>query len=159
MKRVGEAGGGLKTKLRNRMRTIRKKALAIALSARQKDERAEERRHDSYRALVAATRNVVNQAKRVIEEVTRRRRPKTESPAAAIANHGGSSGTGHSANQSKGIRRQQPRPGKAGKRVRTARRIIRKGKANRPTEFGNLLKIQEAEQQIITHYEVFVKRP
>src|SRR5436190_1294558 len=78
MKRVGEAMGGLKTKLRNRMRTIRKKALAIALSARQKDERAEERRHDSYRELVAATRNVVHQAKRVIEEVTRRRRPKVK---------------------------------------------------------------------------------
>jgi IS5 family transposase len=59
MKRVGEARGGLKTKLRNRMRTIRKKALAIALSARQKDERAEQRRHDSYRELVAATRKVV----------------------------------------------------------------------------------------------------
>jgi transposase, IS5 family len=37
--------------------------------------------------------------------------------------------------------------------------IIRKGKANRPTEFGNLVKIQEAEQQIITHYEVFAERP
>ena len=37
--------------------------------------------------------------------------------------------------------------------------IIRKGKANRPTEFGNLVKIQEAEHQIITHYEVFAERP
>src|SRR5207302_9906947 len=30
--------------------------------------------------------------------------------------------------------------------------IIRKGKANKPTEFGKLVKIQEAENQIITHY-------
>lgn len=29
--------------------------------------------------------------------------------------------------------------------------IIRKGKASKPTEFGKLVNIQEAEQQIITH--------
>ena len=31
--------------------------------------------------------------------------------------------------------------------------IIRTGKAGKPTEFGKLVKIQEAEQQIITDYE------
>ena len=36
---------------------------------------------------------------------------------------------------------------------------IRKGKAAKPTEFGKMVKIQEAEQQIITDYEVFEKRP
>jgi hypothetical protein len=37
--------------------------------------------------------------------------------------------------------------------------IIRKGKASKPNEFGNLVKVQEAENQIITHYEVFAERP
>jgi transposase, IS5 family len=37
--------------------------------------------------------------------------------------------------------------------------IIRKGKASKPNEFGKLVKVQEAENQIITHYEVFAKRP
>lgn len=37
--------------------------------------------------------------------------------------------------------------------------IIRKGKASKPTEFGKLVKVQEAENQIITHYEVFAERP
>ena len=37
--------------------------------------------------------------------------------------------------------------------------IIRKGKAAKPTEFGKMVKIQEAEQQIITHYEVYEERP
>ena len=36
---------------------------------------------------------------------------------------------------------------------------IRKGKAAKPTEFGKMVKIQEAEHQIITDYEVFEKRP
>jgi len=37
--------------------------------------------------------------------------------------------------------------------------IIRKGKASKPNEFGTLVKVQEAENQIITHYEVFAERP
>ena len=37
--------------------------------------------------------------------------------------------------------------------------IIRKGKAGKPTEFGKMVKIQEAEQQIVTHYEVYDRRP
>ena len=37
--------------------------------------------------------------------------------------------------------------------------IIRKGRAAKPTEFGKMVKIQEAEQQIVTHYEVYDERP
>jgi IS5 family transposase len=37
--------------------------------------------------------------------------------------------------------------------------IIRKSKASKPTEFGKLVQVQEAENQIITHYEVFDERP
>ena len=37
--------------------------------------------------------------------------------------------------------------------------IIRKGKAGKPTEFGKMVKIQEAEEQIVTHYEVYDQRP
>jgi IS5 family transposase len=37
--------------------------------------------------------------------------------------------------------------------------VIRKGKAAKPTEFGKMVKIQEAEQQIVTHYEVYEVRP
>jgi hypothetical protein len=31
--------------------------------------------------------------------------------------------------------------------------VIRKGKANKPNEFGKLVLIQEAENQIVTHYQ------
>src|SRR5688500_3240675 len=41
----------------------------------------------------------------------------------------------------------------------TATQIIRKGKSSKPTEFGRLIKIQEAENQIITDYEVCNQRP
>src|SRR5688500_742115 len=41
----------------------------------------------------------------------------------------------------------------------TATQIIRKGKSSKPTEFGRLIKIQDAETQIITDYEVCDQRP
>src|SRR5207244_3266792 len=36
---------------------------------------------------------------------------------------------------------------------------IRKGKASKPTEFGKLVKIQEAENQIVVDYQVYQRRP
>jgi IS5 family transposase len=37
--------------------------------------------------------------------------------------------------------------------------VIRKGNAKRPNEFGKLVKVQEVENRLITHYEVLAKRP
>src|SRR5437667_7487425 len=50
-------------------------------------------------------------------------------------------------------------PGKIVSVFEPTAEIIRKGKANKPTEFGKLVKIQEAENQIITHYAVCRRRP
>jgi len=37
--------------------------------------------------------------------------------------------------------------------------VIRKGKAGKPTEFGKMVKLQEAENQIVVAYEVYDQRP
>jgi IS5 family transposase len=37
--------------------------------------------------------------------------------------------------------------------------IIRKGRAWKTNEFGKLVQVQEAENQVITHYQVFEERP
>ena len=37
--------------------------------------------------------------------------------------------------------------------------MIRKGKAGKPTEFGKMVKLQEAENQIVIDYEVYPQRP
>ena len=37
--------------------------------------------------------------------------------------------------------------------------VIRKGKAAKPTEFGKLVKLQEAENQIVIDYRVYAQRP
>ena len=38
------------------------------------------------------------------------------------------------------------------------RKLFAKGKASKPTEFGKLVKIQEVEIKIVTHFEVFAER-
>jgi IS5 family transposase len=35
--------------------------------------------------------------------------------------------------------------------------VIRKGKAGKPNEFGKMIKLQEAENQIIIDYEVYAR--
>ena len=37
--------------------------------------------------------------------------------------------------------------------------VIRKGKASKPNEFGKMVKLQEAENQIVIDYEVYDRRP
>lgn len=37
--------------------------------------------------------------------------------------------------------------------------VIRKGKAGKPNEFGKMVKLQEAENQIVTDFEVYQQRP
>jgi transposase, IS5 family len=159
MKRVQEAVGGLKTKLRDRMRTIRKKALAITLSAKQKDDRAEERRQQTYREMISVTRSIVNQAKRVIAEVSKRRRPKVKALQQQLQTMVGRVKQVVRQTKARVFGRNTHVSEKLVSVFEPHTEIIRKGKANRPTEFGNLVKIQEAEHQIITHYEVYAERP
>jgi IS5 family transposase len=37
--------------------------------------------------------------------------------------------------------------------------VIRKGKASKPTEFGKMVKIQEAENQIVIDFQVYDEKP
>jgi hypothetical protein len=50
-------------------------------------------------------------------------------------------------------------PGKLVSQFEPHTEIIRKGKAGKPIEFGKLVQLREAENQIITHYEVYEERP
>jgi IS5 family transposase len=40
-----------------------------------------------------------------------------------------------------------------------ATEVIRKGKLGKPNQFGNMVKLQEAENQIVIDYEVYNRRP
>jgi IS5 family transposase len=162
MKKVEQAAVGLVGKVRNRMRTVRKKVVAIAIAARQKGAVGEEKRRHLYKGLLSVTRKIVNQAKRVMGEVDQcgRRKKKQFS--------------GLSNQLSTMVDRVQQVAKQTRARVfdgntkfdeklvsvfEPQTEIIRKGKASKPTEFGKLVKVQEAENQIITHFEVYDERP
>lgn len=50
--------GGLKTKLRDRMRTVKRRVMEIGLAARQKGPQGEERKKAAYRRVISATRKI-----------------------------------------------------------------------------------------------------
>src|SRR6202045_5034358 len=92
MKKIKSKAGGLKGKVRDRMRSIRKRVRAIALSTRLLGPPGEERRKRQYRELLSLTRKVINQAKRELAEVKeapRRRRTPVEGLAQWLGTRGG----------------------------------------------------------------------
>jgi IS5 family transposase len=162
MKKVEQAAGGLVSKVRDRMRTVRKKVVAIAIAARQKGAAGEEKRRHIYKGLLSVTRKIVNQAKRVMGEVDRFGRRKKKQFC------------GLCSQLATMVERVQQVAKQTRARVfdgntkfdeklvsvfEPQTEIIRKGKASKPTEFGKLVKVQEAENQIITHFEVYDERP
>ena len=159
MRKVGGAIGGLTTKLRDRMRTVRRQALGITLSAKQKDAQAEQRRKQAYKKLLSLTRNIVNQARRVIAEVSLRRKAKVKALRQQLETMSGRVEQVMRQTRARVLGGDTHVTDKLVSVFEPHTEIIRKGKANRPNELGKLVKIQEAEQQIITDYQVFAERP
>jgi len=161
MKKIAGKAGGLKRTVRDRRRSVRKRVMAIAQAARHKGMEGERKRQREYRQLLRLTRQILNDSRRVLQEVealpARRRR--------------GVDGLGERletmADQVRRVVRQTKArvlrgitqfPDKLLSLFETHTEIIRKGKASKPNEFGNVVALQEAENQIITHYEVFEKQ-
>jgi IS5 family transposase len=162
MKKIESKSGGLKRKVRDRMRSIRKRVLAIALSTRLLGPRGDEPRKRQYRELLSLTRKVMNQAERVLAEVKQGPRHR-RTPVQGLAQ-----GLETMVERVRQVMRQTrmrifagdtKSPGKIVSVFEAHTEIIRKGKASKPNEFGKLVKIQEAENQIVTHFEVFAERP
>lgn len=162
MKRAAEQAGGLAERVRDRMRSVRRNVVAIAVSSRQKGPQGDERRRKLYGKLLTLTRKVVRQASRVTKEIgglARRKQRQTKAVVEQIETI--------SERVRQVIRQTKARvfggdtkvPDKLVSVFEPHTEIIRKGKASKPTEFGKMVKIQEAEHQIITDYEVFEKRP
>lgn len=162
MKRVEETVGGLTGRVRDRMRSIRKKVVAIAISSRQKGPQGDERRRKHYGELLTLARKVVRQAGRVTKEITGLSQRKKRAAKALVEQIGTMSERVRQV-----IRQTKARvfggntkvPDKLVSVFETHTEIIRKGKASKPTEFGKMVKIQEAENQVITDYEVYNERP
>ena len=168
MKRIAEVAGRAGTRLRDRSRAVGYQVRQIARASRSRVvQQGRERLKACYRKLLYHSARVVGQAQRFAEEVaTGRKRAR-----------GLLQQIGLEANRAY-LERMIPRvrqvmhqarerifkgnthvPGKLVSLFEPHTEVIRKGKAAKPTEFGKMVKIQEAEAQIVTHYEVYGERP
>lgn len=162
MKKIEARAGGLKRKIRNRMRSVTKRVIAIAHALRHKGPEGEDKRKQEYKELLSLTRRILNDTRRVLQEVEampRRRREKVRGISQQLQ---------AMSELVRGVIRQTKArifrgvtqfPEKIVSLFEPHTEIIRKGKAGKPNEFGKLVQVQEAENQIVTHYEVFDRRP
>jgi transposase, IS5 family len=148
MKKIGSKSGGLKGKVRDRMRSIRKRVLAIALSTRLLGLVGEERRKRQYGELLSLTRKVMNQAQRVLAEVKqvpRRRRTPVEGLAQSLETMVGRVRQVVKQTRIRIFAGDTTSPGKIVSVFEPHTEIIRKGKASKPNEFGKLVKMRRTK--------------
>ncbi len=67
VKKVEQKAGGLKRKVRNRMRSVTKRVIAIGLALRHKGTEGELKRKREYRQLLRLTRQILNDSRRVLQ--------------------------------------------------------------------------------------------
>jgi len=144
--------------IRGRQRSVNRRLFEIALSARGGGAQKEQRRKQLYRGLLEITQRVIHDSEQVLKAASRALRG-----AAKEASHKLIGGLRQIVKVARGIVKQT-RTRIMGGDVHYGDKIlsifephteaIRKGKASKPTEFGKMVKIQEAENQIITDYVV-----
>ena len=167
MKRITAIAGQVGAKLRDRSRSVKFRILEIGRAARSKGGTGKEKLQKGYRKLLEATTRVVGQAKRFSREIAAgvKRSSDVLKQATLEGLQKELDAMGPLVTQVMRQARARVFGGdthQAGKIVsifEQTTEIIRKGKASKPTEFGKMVKIQEAENQIITEYKVYETRP
>jgi IS5 family transposase len=160
---VGVAG----TAVRNRLRSVTHRLIEIGKASRGRGATALARQQQAYGKLMTITQRILGQAKRVAQEV---RQGIKRAPTAlgqvlveGLAQHldAVSTLTRRVLAQTKArvFEGNTHFKGKLLSLFEPATEAIRKGKAAKPTEFGKLVKIQEAEHQVVTDYEIYAERP
>jgi len=167
MKKVTAIAGAVGTQLRDRTRSVGRRLREIGRASRSRGRQVQEKLRQGYGKLLESTRRVLAQAERFSNEIAAGvKRSADVLEQAAL----------------EGLKKQLdtmvPRVRQVIRQTRErifcnvtnsadkllsifepTTEIIRKGKAGKPTEFGKLVLIQEAENQIITGYEVYDQRP
>jgi IS5 family transposase len=167
MKQIEREVGEVGTRLRDRTRSVKHRLIEIGRSAMRKSEEAVWRRTEAYRKLMATTDKVMGQAKLFSQEValgvkqasTLRGQLLIEGLAKYLEEMHGLAVRVLKQTKARVLEGNQHYGDKLYSVFEVHTEAIRKGKLSKPTEFGKLVKIQEAEHQIITDYEVFAKRP
>jgi IS5 family transposase len=167
MKRIGEIVGEQGAKLRDRNRSVKLRILEIGRVARTKGGPNRERLQQGYEKLLSAVGRVVGQAKRFSSEIAQGTKRSIDVMKQAALDGLRKELDTIVPRVQQVIRQAKQRvfggdthaPEKLVSIFEPTTEIIRKGKASKPTEFGKMVKIQEGENQVITDYVVYPKRP
>jgi hypothetical protein len=167
MGKITKIAGAVGTKLRDRSRRVKLRLLEIGRVARAKGPINQDKLKQRYRQLLNSTSRVVGQAKRFSQEIIQGVKPST-----TVLQQLALEGLRRELDEMTSSVRQVMKQTRArlfrGNTRSEAKllslfepstEIIRKGKASKPNEFGKMVKLQEAENQIITDYEVYDRRP
>jgi IS5 family transposase len=159
MKKVTEVAGDVG----DRTRSVKRRLLEIARASRDRSEKGQQKLKAAYGSLVSAVSRVVGEAKKFSAEIGSRvkRGNRTVLQKARRQLDEMIPLVQQVIRQTRQrVMNGDPRgEGKIVSLFEPQTEVIRKGKAGKPTEFGKLVKIQEAENQIVTHYTVFDERP
>jgi transposase, IS5 family len=163
MQKVTAVAGAVGTRLRDRTRSVRRRILQIARASRDRSEKGQQKLRQAYNQLLQATSRVVGQAKKFSREIVH----KIKRGSRAVLRRCQQQLEVMIPRVQQLMRQARQRvfggdtrvEGKSVSIFEPQTEVIRKGKAGKPTEFGKLVQIQEAENQVITHYAVFDQRP
>ena len=167
MKKVTAIVGRVGATLRDRRRGVKYRLWEIGRIARSKGAQRQENLTRAYQQLLAATSRVVGQARRFSREIGAGVKQTRD-----VVQQAALDGLRHELDTFVPRVQQVMRQTRA--RIfggdthvedkllslfEPSTEVIRKGKAGKPTEFGKMVKIQEAEHQIITDDVVYAQRP
>jgi IS5 family transposase len=167
MKKVTTLAGAVGTKMRDRSRSVKLRVLDIARAARSKAPQSQEKLKLAYRKLLESTGRVVGQARRFSQEIA-----DGVKRAAGCMQQAALEGLRQEIDamlprvkqviqqtKARVFKGDTHAEGKLFSIFEESTEVIRKGKAGKPNEFGKMVKVQEAENQIVTHFEVYEQRP
>jgi transposase, IS5 family len=153
LRRIGE-------RVRGRTRSVARRVFEIAQRSRTASARtppairarSQAKMKSLYQGLLRITRTVVRQAEFAVTRTRRRSHAAALSTTIELVRHVVAQ------TRARVLRGNTHYPGKLVSLFEPHTDIIRKGKLTKPTEFGRLVMIQEAEAQFITNYEVCERR-
>jgi IS5 family transposase len=167
MKKVAVIAGATGERVRDRMRSVQRRVSEIGRAARLKGEKGKQKLQTIYRRMLDITGRITAQARRFSAQIASGLKRSADSKRQAAL---------------EGLKRQidvmVSRTQQVVKQAKTrvfggdthaegkivslfepSTEVIRKGKASKPTEFGKMVKIQEAENQIVIDFEVYDHKP
>ena len=166
LKRLRSAATDGVVRLRDRTRSVARRVFALTQLSRQaKQDPVKLRMRTLYRELMGRTRAVVREAEAAVQQVAAgtvrvagRAQVAVQGLAQQLRETSGLVRRVLAQTQARVLRGNTHYPDKVLSLFEPHTEAIRKGKAVKPTEFGKLVKIQEAEAQFITDYEVCQRR-